>query len=61
MNGRDQVIVNGWKHIGGYDLETGKEVWRMNGGGDIPVPTPITAHGLVFITNAHARSRRSTR
>jgi outer membrane protein assembly factor BamB len=55
MNGREQVIVNGWKHIGGYDLETGKEVWRMTGGGDIPVPTPITGHGLVFITNAHGR------
>jgi outer membrane protein assembly factor BamB len=56
MNGRDQVIVNGWKHIGGYDLETGKEVWRMSGGGDIPVPTPIAAHGLVFITNAHGKA-----
>jgi outer membrane protein assembly factor BamB len=56
MNGRDQVIVNGWKHIGGYDLETGKEVWRMTGGGDIPVPTPIVAHGLVFITNAHGKA-----
>lgn len=55
MNGRDQVIVNGWKHIGGYDLETGKEVWRLTGGGDIPVPTPIAAHGLVFITNAHGK------
>jgi outer membrane protein assembly factor BamB len=55
MNGREQVIVNGWKHIGGYDLETGKEVWRMTGGGDIPVPTPITGHGLVFITNAHGK------
>jgi outer membrane protein assembly factor BamB len=48
-----QVIVNGWKHIGGYDLKTGKELWRMKGGGDIPVPTPIVAHGLIFITNAH--------
>ena len=51
--GRSQVIVNGWTHIGGYDLATGKELWRMTGGGDIPVPTPITAHGLIFITNAH--------
>lgn len=51
--GRAQVIVNGWKHIGGYDLETGKEIWRMEGGGDIPVPTPITSHGLIFITNSH--------
>jgi outer membrane protein assembly factor BamB len=48
-----QVVVNGWKHIGGYDLNTGKEIWRMTGGGDIPVPTPIAAHGLIFITNSH--------
>ena len=52
-DGREQIIVNGWKHIGGYDLKTGKELWQMRGGGDIPVPTPIVAHGLVFITNAH--------
>jgi outer membrane protein assembly factor BamB len=51
--GRAQVIVNGWRHIGGYDVETGEELWRMRGGGDIPVPTPVVAHGLVFISNAH--------
>jgi outer membrane protein assembly factor BamB len=54
--GRAQVVVNGWKHIGGYDLETGKELWRMTGGGDIPVPTPVEAGGLFFITNAHGGS-----
>ena len=47
------LLVNGWKHIGGYDASTGKEIWKLRGGGDIPVPTPIVAHGLVFITNAH--------
>lgn len=52
-DGRTQVIVNGWKHIGGYDIETGKELWRMGGGGDIPVPTPVVAGGLIYITNAH--------
>ena len=45
----------GYKHIGGYDATTGKEIWRLTGGGDIPVPTPIVAHDLVFITNAHGR------
>ena len=25
----------------------------MTGGGDIPVPTPIVAHDLIFIANAH--------
>lgn len=52
-NDRAYIAVNGWKHIGGYDFATGKEVWRLTGGGDIPVPTPITAKGFIFITNAH--------
>jgi outer membrane protein assembly factor BamB len=52
-DGATHVVVNGWKHIGGYDVATGQEVWRMEGGGDIPVPTPIAAHGLIFITSSH--------
>jgi outer membrane protein assembly factor BamB len=52
-NGRTQVVVNGWKHTGGYDLATGKEIWKLTGGGDIPTPTPIAGHGLVFITSFH--------
>ena len=53
--GRAQVICNGYKHIGGYDLKTGKELWKLEGGGDIPVPTPIVAGDLVYITNAHGQ------
>jgi outer membrane protein assembly factor BamB len=49
----DQILVNGWKHIGAYDARTGKEIWKLEGGGDIPVPTPQVAHDLVFVTNAH--------
>jgi outer membrane protein assembly factor BamB len=55
--GRTQVIVNGYKHIGGYEVETGKAIWWMHGGGDVPCPTPVLGHGLVFITNAHGRMR----
>jgi len=47
------VICNGYKHIGGYDLATGEEVWKLRGGGDIPVPTPVVAGDLIFITNGH--------
>ena len=53
VEGRKLLALNGWKHIGGYDLETGEEVWKLAGGGDIPVPTPVVAHDLIFITNAH--------
>lgn len=48
-----QVVCNGYKRIGGYDLATGKELWWMKGGGDVPVPTPVVAHDLIYITNAH--------
>ncbi|MHC4207469.1 MAG: outer membrane protein assembly factor BamB family protein, partial [Planctomycetota bacterium] len=53
--GHSQIIVNGYRHIGGYDIETGKEIWKMKGGGDIPTPTPVVAHDLIYITNAHGR------
>ena len=48
-----QIVVNGYKHIGGYDARTGKELWRMHGGGDIPVPTPVIAGDMAFLTGAH--------
>jgi hypothetical protein len=54
---RWQVVVNGCKVIAGYDLANGAELWRMRGGGDIPVPTPILAEGLIIITSAHGGER----
>jgi len=55
--GRVQIAVNGWRHTGGYDFATGRELWRLDGGGDIPVPTPVAAHGLIYLTSAHGRLR----
>ena len=54
--GHTQVICNGFKHMGGYDLDTGAELWKLAGGGDIPVPTPQVAQGLIFLTSGHSRS-----
>ncbi len=51
--GRKQIAVNGWHYSGGYDLATGQNLWRLDGGGDIPVPTPVFAHGLIYLTSAH--------
>ena len=48
-----RVAVNGYKHRGGYDLETGEEIWSMSGGGDIPVPTPVVWKDLVYFNSAH--------
>ncbi len=50
---RSELLVNGMKHMGAYDPLTGKELWRLSGGSDIPVPTPFVAHGLIFFANSH--------
>jgi outer membrane protein assembly factor BamB len=51
------ILVNGWHHSGAYHFKTGQELWKLDGGGDIPVPTPIVAHGLVYLTSAHGKFR----
>jgi outer membrane protein assembly factor BamB len=53
VNGRTQLIVNGMRHVGAYDFKTGEVIWKLSGGGDIPVPTPVVSDGMVYITNAH--------
>jgi len=50
---KPRVVVNGFKHRGAYDLNTGEEIWRMSGGGDIPVPAPIVWKDLIFFNSAH--------
>jgi outer membrane protein assembly factor BamB len=53
--GKTYVALNGFKNRGGYDFKTGKEVWRMSGGGDIQIPTPIIGNGLIYFNSAHGR------
>jgi outer membrane protein assembly factor BamB len=55
--GGAQVVVNGWKHIGGYDFKTGRELWKMEGTGDIPVPTPVFGSDRIVVTSAHGGGR----
>ncbi|MDA0347386.1 MAG: PQQ-binding-like beta-propeller repeat protein [Verrucomicrobia bacterium] len=53
VQGRMQILVNGWHHTGAYDFESGDEIWKLDGGGDIPVPTPILGDGMAYFTSAH--------
>jgi len=55
--GNLRMVVNGFRHRGAYDLETGREIWKMSGGGDIPVPTPVNWEDLVIFNSAHGRDR----
>ena len=55
-SGKTYVALNGYKHRGGYELATGKEVWKMSGGGDIQIPTPIIGNNLIYFNSAHGRN-----
>jgi outer membrane protein assembly factor BamB len=50
---RTQIVANGYPFIAGYDFKTGSELWRLKSEGDIPVPTPFMARGLIYVANAH--------
>jgi outer membrane protein assembly factor BamB len=54
-NGKTFVIANGYRHICGYDFETGKEIWTMSGGGDAPAPTPVIAGDYIYLNSAHGK------
>jgi outer membrane protein assembly factor BamB len=53
--GKVCIAVNGYKHRGGYDFKSGEEIWRMSGGGDIQIPTPVTGDGMIYFNSAHGR------
>ncbi len=55
-DGRARIAVNGFKHRGGYDFETGEELWKMSGGGDIPIPTPVFSGDRIFFNSAHGKT-----
>lgn len=55
VDGRTRVVLNGYKHRGAYDFKTGEEVWRMKGGGDIPIPTPQVSGQMIYFNTAHGR------
>lgn len=54
--GKTYVVVNGYKNRGGYDFESGAEIWTMSGGGDIPIPTPVVDKDMIYFNSAHGKS-----
>jgi outer membrane protein assembly factor BamB len=61
VGSQTEILVNGWRHTGAYDFSNGKEIWKLNGGGDIPVPTPIVAADFAYFTSGHGREGRPIR
>ncbi|MCB9938220.1 MAG: PQQ-binding-like beta-propeller repeat protein [Planctomycetaceae bacterium] len=53
---RLQIVCNGYHQMAGYDFRTGTRLWHLSDGGDVPVPAPLFANGLIYLTNGHGRS-----
>jgi outer membrane protein assembly factor BamB len=52
----DLVVCNGYPFVAGYDVATGRERWRVPAGGDVPVPVPFFANGLIYVAQAHGQA-----
>jgi outer membrane protein assembly factor BamB len=54
--GKDYIALNGYMNRTGYDLESGKVVWKMSGGGDIQITTPVVGNNLIYFNSAKGSS-----
>jgi outer membrane protein assembly factor BamB len=50
-DGRAQVVTSGMNRLRSYDLETGEIVWESAGVTMNPIPSPVAAEGMVFVTS----------
>lgn len=53
IGGRAELVTQATKFIRGYDPRTGAELWRLGPNSEVTTPTPIVAHGLVYVTNGY--------
>lgn len=47
--GRDQIVVSGSERVVAYDPSNGREIWTADGLSTWVIPTPVAAHGLLFV------------
>jgi len=47
---RVEVVTNATKAIRGYDADTGKELWTLSPNSEVTCTTPVSGHGLIFVT-----------
>jgi outer membrane protein assembly factor BamB len=53
-NLRTEVVTVGPRAVISYDLE-GKELWRLNGASDSPVPSPFSYDGMLYVDGGRGR------
>lgn len=55
-NERTQVVVNGTNRVRGYDLATGKELWRCGPMTTNAIPSPVAADGIAYCMSGYGTS-----
>jgi outer membrane protein assembly factor BamB len=50
IEGQDQLFATGFGEMISYDPNTGKELWKTEGGARISVGAPVIGNGLVFFS-----------
>jgi len=53
VNKQPQMIVSGTENLIAYDPRTGKEIWKTEGVGGNSVHTPVSGHGMVFVSTGY--------
>ncbi len=53
VKGKPQVIVAATNYVRGYDLATGKTIWKCSGLSRNVCATPIVASGIAVVTNSY--------
>lgn len=54
---RTELVTSGSRFYRAYDPLTGKELWRLNDGGEVKVPSPVIANDLFFLSGGNPRGR----
>lgn len=49
---RTELVIPGRNKVRSYDLD-GKVLWELGGMSSIVIPTPFTAHGLLYVTSGY--------
>jgi len=48
-DGKDEIVVSGSGRVKAYDPQDGRELWTVNGLTTWVTPTPVSAHGLLYV------------
>ena len=51
-DGRTEIVTTGTDRVRSYDL-AGRELWGLSGMSSIVIPTPVTAHGLLYLESGY--------